>query len=140
MTDMPPGTYVATMAERLTMLAQHVVAGRPTGPTSGWGMQHLFRRPGEWSICGEAVWLNVVRPALVTELTWICARCQAEACVASVQRGDCPICDGPLTDPGRSPGGWRHCRSCRRGWLVVVRNGVNHPLGQNWPDRVWGAA
>ncbi len=140
MTDMPPGTYVATRAERLTMLAAHKVAGRPVGPTSGWGMQHLFRRPGEWSLCDEAVWTSCVRGDFVSELTWICSRCQAEAVVACIEHGECPICGGWLTEPERSPGGWRHCRGCRRGWLVRAQAGGDQVLGQNWPERVWGAA
>ncbi|SRR5258708_16292058 len=134
-TEMPPGTYVATSAEREWMLADHVVAGRPTGPTSGWGMQHLFRRPGEWSLCEEAVWLAVIRAEIVNEHTWICSRCQAEALAASVRSGVCPACRAPLSDPRRSPGGWSHCRACRRGWLVTDGDGAVHPLRQDWPER-----
>lgn len=52
-----------------------IVAGKP----SGLGIQHLFRQPGEWSLCREAVWLEVQRAELVTPWTWICARCQAFA-------------------------------------------------------------
>ncbi len=50
----------------------YIVASKP----SGIGIQHLFRRPGEWSLCEEAVWLEVQRAERVTPLTWICARCQ----------------------------------------------------------------
>jgi hypothetical protein len=59
--------------------AGFIVAGRPVGPTSGFGIQHLFRRPGEGCLCDEVGWLQVVRAELVSPLTWICARCQAIA-------------------------------------------------------------
>ncbi len=66
--------------------AGYIVAGRP----SGLGMQHLFRRPGEWSLCEEAVWLEAQRAELVNERTWICASCQgvaaAEVAFAAVSR------------------------------------------------------
>ncbi len=140
MTDLPPGTYVAAAAERMWMLADYIVAGRPVGETSGWGMQHLFRRAGEWSLCEEAVWLGVVRAEPVNALTWVCTRCQARALASLVQQGICPACRAPLTEPRLSPGGWQHCRSCRRGWLVVQRAGVEHPLAQDWPGRREGAA
>lgn len=52
-----------------------IVAGKP----SGIGIQHLFERPGLWSLCEEAVWLEVQRCELVTPLTWICAGCKALA-------------------------------------------------------------
>lgn len=53
----------------------YIVAGRP----GGIGIQHLFRRAGEWSLCREAVWLEVQRAERVSELTWICARCKVIA-------------------------------------------------------------
>lgn len=52
-----------------------IVASKP----SGIGIQHLFRRPGQWSLCEEAVWLEVQRDKLVTPLTWVCVRCKALA-------------------------------------------------------------
>jgi hypothetical protein len=131
-----PAPYIAPLAERLIALGNHAVAGRPIGPASGWGMNHLFRRAGEASLCGETEWLRVVRPAVIDELTWICTRCQAAACMAFLRRGECPICEESLTAAERSPGGWRHCRGCRRGWLVTTTDGVDQVAGQNWPDRV----
>jgi hypothetical protein len=38
--------------------------------------------------------------------------------VAAVRRRHCPRCDGPLTDPARSPLGFSHCMACRVGWRV----------------------
>lgn len=135
MIDLAAGCYVATPAERMWLLADYVVAGRPLGPTSGFGIQHLFRRPGEWSLCDAVDWLRVVRCDPVNECTWICTRCQAEGVAIRVELGACPACRAPLTDPSRSPGGWAHCRACRRGWLVVAHDGLAHPVGRDWPAR-----
>jgi hypothetical protein len=38
--------------------------------------------------------------------------------IAAVNAGRCPNCDGPLTDPARSPGGYSHCFRCLVGWRV----------------------
>jgi hypothetical protein len=125
--------------------AGFIVAGRPVGPTSGFGIQHLFRRPGEGCLCDEVGWLQVVRAELVSPLTWICARCQAIAAgepdaedlvaqVAAIRRDECPSCGRSLTDPQRSAGGWRHCRDCRRGWAVETLAGQVRPTWQDWPS------
>lgn len=117
----------------------YIVAGRP----SGIGLQHLFSRPGEWSLCGEAVWLEVQRAELISPLTWICVRCRELAEVAErevplfvewIRDRRCPRCRGPLTDPGRSPGGWRHCPACRCGWGTKAHpDGSLSPIRRDWP-------
>jgi hypothetical protein len=129
----------------------HIIAGRPVGPTSGWGIQHLFDRPGEWSLCGEAVWLQCIRATDVNHLTWICYRCQRIAAglpdqeplwatadrLEAVKRGECPNCRGPLADPSLSPERWRHCRECRVGWIAqqhVRASGVIERVARrDWP-------
>lgn len=130
--------------------AGYIVAGRPPG--SGLGMQHLFTRPGEWSLCGEAVWIACVRDEHVNGLTWICGRCQAAAAGepdpcppplsteerrVAVQAGTCPVCRRPLTDQALSPEGWVHCRACRVGWLagklVRAEGIVERLVRRDWP-------
>jgi len=121
-------------------------------------MQHLFRRAGEWSVCGELNWLQVQRANEVTEYTWVCAACKAkimadsgadptvevvpdddgdgvaaDGSVVDVRCGVCPTCRGRLTDPKRSAGGWRHCRTCRRGWGVLTRDRSTRTIWRDWP-------
>jgi hypothetical protein len=155
----PEGAVIERTAPRVA--AGYILAGKPSGlaaivdgQATDAGMQHLFSRPGEWSLCGEAVWLEVQRAELVTALTWICARCQALAAgqpdpcvspaeqplavpalaaVAAIRQGACPGCEGALTDPRRSAGGWSHCRRCRRGWAVETQRGEARPTWQDWP-------
>lgn len=144
-----------TEAMRATPGAGYILAGRPSGlgaivdgRATNAGMQHLFGRPGEWCLCGEVMWLQVQRAEKVTELTWICTRCKAVAAgepdpclpppddedqVAAIRRGQCPACAARLTDPQRSPGGWRHCRPCRRGWAVETRACRARPTWRDWP-------
>lgn len=155
MSDLPPGTYIATAREREWLLADYIVAGRPPRDlTAGNTMQHLFAKRGWWSLCGETQWLAVIRwsllgrhvpqavepgrpvpdaPPFVPDRAWICTRCQAAAVADSVRRDVCPECRASLTDPRRSPGGRRHCRACRCGWLVEVRDGAETPVRQDWP-------
>jgi hypothetical protein len=54
--------------------------------------------------------------------------------VAAVRRRRCPRCDGQLTDPARSPGGYSHCPPCRVGWKVEETS-----LGQYVSHRSWDA-
>jgi hypothetical protein len=54
--------------------------------------------------------------------------------VAAVRRRRCPRCDGQLTDPARSPGGYSHCTPCRVGWRVEQTS-----LGEYVSHRSWDA-
>lgn len=131
-----------------------ILAGRPVyvdhgEPFPPGAMQHLFRQPGEWSLCGEMVWLQAQRAREVNELTWICAACRevamaesapadddavaADGTVVDVRARVCPTCRGPLTDPSLSPGGWRHCRACRRGWAIQVSERRARATWKDWP-------
>ncbi len=150
-------TYLAAPAERMWLLADHILAGRPPESLTASGtIQHLFTNPGERSLCGATTWLDVIRwtllgkhvpqpaesgrpvpdaPPFVTDLAWVCTRCQAEGIAIRVGLGECPACRAPLSDPSRSPGGWAHCRACRRGWLVEVRGGVGCVSARDWAAR-----
>ncbi len=158
MTTPPLATYLATPRERDWMTADYILAGRPPESlTSGGTMQHFFAEPGERSICDEVSWVEVIRwsllgkhipqlpdsgkpkladvPPFVPDRAWLCTRCQAVAVATLVTQAICPACRAPLTDPSRSPEGWAHCRVCRRGWLVVERDGEVGPVGRDWPTR-----
>jgi hypothetical protein len=47
------------------------------------------------------------------------------AAIHQIQQGRCPCqcCDGTLTDPARSKGGWGFCRDCSCAWQVSASDG-----------------
>lgn len=45
----------------------------------------------------------------------------------------CPGCAGALTDPARSRGGWRFCRTCRCAWKISNIDGQNYAVAIQAP-------
>jgi hypothetical protein len=76
---------------------------------------------------------------VVAELADIEDRLTALHLVALFAGGWCPRCGAELTDPGRSPSGLRHCRSCRLGWTLVEQEGRVRAVERAWPAKA-GAA
>jgi hypothetical protein len=72
---------------------------------------------------------------VVAELADMAERLGALHLVALVAGGWCAgeSCGAELSDPGASPSGARHCRSCRVGWTLVEDGGRVRAVARPWP-------